>query len=392
MAMTGRPRVSIAARGVDRVRRGHPWVYVSDVLKADSPSAGLVEVYGPKERRCGLALFSPRSNIALRMVATGAQDFGPADVARRVESGLRRRMAALGSVDAFRWLHGEADLLPGIFVDVYDGIAVVQASGAGAEAILPWVLASLEAARPLRAIVVRNDMKSRRHEKLSTETVVFRGPVPEEAVIREGALTYTIDVQGGQKTGSFLDQRDNHLRAAAYGHGVALDCFCYHGGFGLQLARVCQHVTFCDISRAALERCRSNALREGIDNASWVEADGPDYLRQLEQEGRRFDTVVLDPPSFASTRETVERAYGAYVDINRRAMRMLRPNGVLVTCSCSGRVSPERFDQALAEAASRAGRSMQVLERRGAGADHPVLLNVPETEYLKCRILTVVDS
>ena len=387
--LESRGRAVVSRKGAARLAAGHVWVYESDVLEAPADVAGVVEVVSDAGRPCGLALYSPRSVIALRLLTRRLAPIDASLLRERLAAALARR-ERLFAGGAYRWVHGEADLLPSIFVDRYGDAVVLQTLSAGADALEPLLLdLLLELARP-RALVVRDDATARQREGLPARVSVVHGAAPVTAVCREGDIELEVDLLADQKTGSFLDQAENHVAAARYARGRALDCFTYHGGFALQLARRAETVVAVDLSGAALRRARGNAERSGLANIEWREADVFELLPALGREGQRFDVVVLDPPAFASNRASEERARRAYKEINLRAMKLLVPGGVLVSCSCSGRVTPAVFDDILAEAARDVHRSLQILERRGAGPDHPVLAGVPETEYLKCRILAVL--
>jgi 23S rRNA (cytosine1962-C5)-methyltransferase len=384
------PRAIINKKATRRVERGHPWVFRSDIVSLPDGPAGVVEVVDEKKRPLGQALFSPASTITLRVIR---RDRGPIDKAflhERVAAALGRRRWILADADAYRLVHGEADLLPGIFVDRYADALVVQTTCAGAaslEAELVEVLVDVVAPR---IVVVRNDAASRRHEGLSQESRIAFGLGPTAVLFHEGQVTLGVDLLHDQKTGAFLDQSRNHLAAGRYSRGQGLDLFTYHGGFALQLAAGCERVTAVDQSKPALERGRQNGERAGLTNIEWTQANVLDLLPRLVGAERRFDIIVVDPPAFASTAKTLEAARRAYKEVNLRAMKLLRPDGILVSCSCSGRVTAADFDDMLEDAARDARRDLQILERRGAGPDHPVLPGVPETEYLKCRICTVL--
>jgi 23S rRNA (cytosine1962-C5)-methyltransferase len=384
-----RGQAVVTRKGAARLALGHPWVYKSDVSKLPDAGAGIVEVASDRGQRLGFALFSPQSLITLRLVSR-REPVSAELVRSRLAAALERRRRLLPEADAFRWVHGEADLLPSVFIDRYGDAVTLQTLSAGADLWEPCLSeAIVDLAKP-RAVVVRDDATARRREGLATHTSVVHGAAPVVASYHEGALRYEVDLVADQKTGGFLDQVGNHLRAAAYGRGRVLDCFTYHGGFALQLATVAEQVTAIDISAAALARARANAQAAGLANLELIEADAFELLPELVRAGTLFDTVVLDPPAFASNRASEEKARRAYKEINLRAMRLLVPGGILISCSCSGRITPVVFDDILGEAARDAHRAVQILERRAAGVDHPVLVNVPETDYLKCRILCVL--
>ncbi len=379
----------ITKKGAGRLDAGHAWVYASDVAD-NPPEAGVVMVEGPGGYIVGTALLSPASTIRLRLLGRGKRAFDRAELFARLERALERRRRQMPGVDAWRWVHGEGDLLPSLFVDRYGDCISLQALSGGADVLVPTIVECIRELASPRAIVVRNDATARQREGLPQAPLVALGEGPIVARYHEGPLELEVDLVNDQKTGGFLDQAANHQAAARFASGRGLDCFTYHGGFALQLARVCSHVTAVDISAPALERAAANGRRAGLSNLSFERADVLDLLPAWVKEGRSFDTIVVDPPAFASGKASEEGARRAYKEVNLRAMKLLNPGGVLVSCSCSGRITPDVFDEILADAARDARRPVQLLERRGAGVDHPVLLGVPETEYLKCRILQVL--
>lgn len=381
------PTVDISSRGEDRIRQGHPWVYRSDVLASQAAAGDLVTVRGPRERRLGEALFSDRSQIAIRMIAVGDRASGPDLWKERLAAAIAFR-ATLG-IDgtACRLVHGEADGMPGLVVDRYGDILVMQALSQGMDRRTPELVAALVDLLAPRGILARNDPKVRVLEGLEQRVDVVYGEVPDLIDVREGPVLYDVDVRHGQKTGLFLDQRENRTAAAQYTHGRLLDCFSYNGGFALYLAGRATSVHALDASADAVARIEANAARNGLTNVTAAVANVFDELRHYERSGERFDTIVLDPPAFAKNKASVEKAMAGYKDINLRALRLLPPGGVLVTCSCSYNVDEPLFLQILSEAAADARAHVTILEKRMQSRDHPVLLTVPETYYLKCVIL-----
>jgi 23S rRNA (cytosine1962-C5)-methyltransferase len=381
------PTVDISSRGEDRIRQGHPWVYRSDVLASQAAAGDLVTVRGPRDRRLGEALFSDRSQIAIRMIAVGDRASGPDLWKERLAAAIAFR-ASLG-IDgtACRLVHGEADGLPGLVVDRYGEILVMQALSQGMDRRTPELVAALVDLLAPRGILARNDPKVRVLEGLEQRVDVVYGEVPDLIDVREGPVTYDVDVRHGQKTGLFLDQRENRTAAAQYTHGRLLDCFSYNGGFALYLAGRATSVHALDASADAVARIEANAKRNGLSNVTAAVANVFDELRHYERSGDRFDTIVLDPPAFAKNKASVEKAMAGYKDINLRALRLLPPGGVLVTCSCSYNVDEPLFLQILSDAAADARAHVTILEKRMQSRDHPVLLTVPETYYLKCVIL-----
>jgi 23S rRNA (cytosine1962-C5)-methyltransferase len=379
--------VTISRRGEDRARAGHPWIYRSDVIGADAGAGDLVQVQTERGRPIGYALFSDESEITLRMIA-----FGPAAPAEDV---IERRLAAaiayresLGlDATAYRLVHGEADRLPSLIVDRYGDHLVVQALSQGTDRRMPEITAALVKLLSPAGILARNDPRVRLLEGLEQKVEVLHGEVPERLEVREGAVRYQVDPWKGQKTGLFLDQRENREAAARYARGRLLDAFSYNGGFALSLAKLCDSVLAVDISADAVARIRENAARNGIANVEVREMNVFDELRELERTGARFETIVLDPPAFAKNKGAIRKAMSGYKEINLRALKLLTPGGFLVTCSCSYNVSEEMFLDVVSEAAADAGAEVSLVEKRAQGRDHPILINVPETYYLKCLIL-----
>jgi 23S rRNA (cytosine1962-C5)-methyltransferase len=381
------PVAIVSRRGEDRVRRGHPWIYRSDVLSATAAAGDLVRVLGPRDRRLGAAFWSDQSQIALRMVGIGEEPVSERTWSDRIAAAVRFRESLRIDATAFRLVHGEADRLPGLVVDRYADVLVVQALSQATDRRLPELTATLGQLLSPRGILARNDPKVRTLEGLEQRVDVLAGDVPEAVEVREGPVTYDVDVRHGQKTGLFLDQRENREAAARYARGRLLDCFTYNGGFALRLAAQCEAVHAIDQSADAVARVLSNAARNGLTNVTASEANVFDELRHYERSNERFDTIVLDPPAFAKNKASVEKAMAGYKDINLRALRILSPGGVLVTCSCSYNVDEALFLQILADAAADAHAHVTILEKRMQGRDHPVLITVPETYYLKCVIL-----
>lgn len=386
--MTDRlPAVAVSRRGEERLRHGHPWIYSSDVVSSNAAPGDIVEVFGAHHRRLGEAFWSDRSQISLRMVAWGDERFDDTGWRGRLESSIARRASLDIDATAYRLVHAESDRLPGLIVDRYGEYLVVQALTQATDRRLSEITAALVDLLSPAGVLARNDPRVRTLEGLERTVAVLHGDVPERVEVREGAVTYEADLRRGQKTGLFLDQRENRAAALAYARGRLLDAFSYQGGFALALAPRCEEVLALDTSAGAVARIRENASRNGIGNVAAREVNVFDALREFEQQGEAFDTIVLDPPAFAKNKASVPKALSGYKDINLRALRVLRPGGVLVTCSCSYNVDEPLFLQVLAEAAADARAHVTVLEKRMQGRDHPVLLTVPETFYLKCIIL-----
>jgi 23S rRNA (cytosine1962-C5)-methyltransferase len=385
------PSVTISSRGEQRLRGGHPWIYRADVTGGDASGGDVVVVVGPRGRPIGTALFSDRSQIAIRMLAVGES----ADVAALIRARLERAIAfraALGlDATAYRLVHGEADLLPSLVIDRYADYLVLQTLSQGMDRLLPLIVEALADLLHPAGILARNDPKVRVLEGLAQQVEVLAGEIPDVVTVREGPVEYGVDLRHGQKTGLFLDQRENREAAARYARGRLLDCFSYHGGFALRLAPLCESAEAVDISADAVARITANAARNGLATLQAREANVFDELRRLERAGSRYDTIVLDPPAFAKNKASVANAAAGYKDINLHAMRLLAPGGTLVSCSCSYNISEEMFGDILHEASIDSRVPLAVVEKRMQGRDHPVLMGVPETYYLKCFILRRVE-
>jgi 23S rRNA (cytosine1962-C5)-methyltransferase len=402
----------VSARGAARWAAGHPWIYRSDVRRAPEPDRpGVVPVEGPNRSRLGRALWSPSSEIRLRRLAGPEETVDGAWWLRRVEEARDRRGEVDG--DAWRVVHGEADGLPSLVVDRYGPVVVAQLLSAGLEACRDDVIEAIDAALRPAGILLRNDVAVRRHEELPLAVEVVRGDVPESVVVREGMVRFRVDPRTGQKTGAFLDQRANRMRAGelmrktllAGGRGGgeplrALDAFSYEGSFAQHLGVAARsaatgesefEIVAVDQSAGALERGRESAALNGIEGIRWLEANAFDFLRSEDEAGRSYDLVILDPPAFAKRRDAVEAAIRGYGEINRRGLRLLRPGGRLMTFSCSFHVGRESFLRLLATAAADAGRRVALESVLGAAPDHPAILTIPETEYLKGAVLRALD-
>ena len=382
-----RTPVKVSARGEERARSGHPWIYKSDVAKTDVQGGSVVDVIGARGRSIGQAIYSDRSEIALRLVTRGHEAVDLAFWRTRLERAIRFRDTLAIDATAFRVVHGEADRLPSLVVDRYGDYLVVQALSQAMDRLLPDITRLLVDLVKPAGILARNDPRVRLLEGLERRVEVLYGTVPEAIEVREGAVTSLVDPYKGQKTGLFLDQRENRVAAARYARGRLLDAFSYNGGFALALAPACDAVLAVDISEDAVARIRANAERNGLAQVQARAMNVFDELRELERIGERFDTIVLDPPAFAKNRASVQKALSGYKEINLRALKLLAPGGFLVTCSCSYNVSEGDFADVLAAAAVDAAADVVVVEKRMQGRDHPVLLTVPETYYLKCFIL-----
>ena len=383
------PTVVISARGEQRLRGGHPWIYRADVADVRAAGGDIVQVRSPRGQIIGSALFSDRSQITLRMLTHGEQPGDAALVRRRIEMAIAFRESLAIDATAYRLVHGEADLLPSLIVDRYGDHLVVQALSQGMDRLLPQVVAALTDLLHPRGILARNDPKARVLDGLEQRVDVLAGEIPEVVTVTETGIEYDVDLRRGQKTGLFLDQRENRAAAAAYARGRMLDCFSYHGGFALVMGRRCTETIAFDVSEDAVARVKQNAARNGVAVDARV-GNVFDELRGLERTRERFDTIVLDPPAFAKNKASVANAMAGYKEINLRALKLLKPGGTLVTCSCSYNINEAAFADIVHQAAVDAQAHVTVVEKRMQGRDHPVLLGVPETYYLKCFILRKV--
>jgi 23S rRNA (cytosine1962-C5)-methyltransferase len=350
----------------------------------------VVRVQDRREHFWGQALYSSKSQIALRLLTREARPFDRAFLAERITAAASLRQRVVNGAQAYRLVSAEGDLLPSLIIDRYGPCFVIQTLSQGMERLKPEIIEILQEAFSPRSILERNDVAVRELEGLPEQKGTLAGESISEVEVEENGLRFFFDLMGGQKTGGFLDQRENRLAARQYAGGRALDCFCYAGGFALNLARQCDSVLGIDSSLEALNLARRNQQLNGLTNAQWKEANCFDFLKAADQEKQRYDTIVLDPPAFARQKSNLEAAWRAYKELNLRALKILNPGGFLLTCSCSHHVSEADLLEVLAGAALDAHRTVTVVERRTQARDHPILLTVPETHYLKCLILRVL--
>jgi 23S rRNA (cytosine1962-C5)-methyltransferase len=381
-------QVQISAAGVRRLRNGHLWIYAGDL--EHEPAQGnpaIVRVLDPARNLLGYAFYSRQSQIRLRFLTRDSDPPSPEFFRTRLQSSIARRQVAFKEASACRLVFGEGDLLPGIIVDRYQDFLVLQTLASGADAIKPFLVDILKETLHPAGILERNDAKARRLEGLEEIRGVVWGSVPDEVEITEGGIRFSMDLLHGQKTGFFLDQSQNRIAAGCYASGKALDCFTNTGGFALQFAKSCDSVLAVDVSADSLALARRNGELNGYQNIQFELGNVFDFLRELESSGQLFHTVCLDPPAFAKNRKALAGARSGYKEINLRALKLLAPEGVLITSSCSYHMSETDFFDLICEAARDAHRHVQVMERRSQASDHPILAGMPETHYLKCFFL-----
>jgi 23S rRNA (cytosine1962-C5)-methyltransferase len=383
--------VRVNRKGANRIASGHPWVFSSDVLDRGQATGGqAVVVADPTGAALGTAHYSGASQISLRLLSERVEPIDRAFYLRRIATAEAHRKRVVEDSEAYRLVHGEGDQLPGLVIDRYGDYLTLQTLDQGMDGAKAEIVSCLEELFAPKGIAERNDAAVRKREALLLHSGVVAGEVPETVVVRMNGLKLHCDLLHGQKTGIFLDQRENYIAAARYGRGRALDCFTSTGGFALHLAARCESVEAVDSSEAALATARMNCDTNGIRNVELREADVFELLAGYAHAHRRFDIVVLDPPAFAKSRQSLEAAIRGYGEINRRALELLGSGGILVTCSCSHHLSEAALLEIVAKASLDTGRKLRVLERRMQAQDHPVLLTVPETLYLKCLILEVI--
>ncbi len=384
------PHVQISSRGIQRLAAGHPWIYRSDVRKASAQPGDIVRVTDQRGRFLGRAFYSDRSQITLRLLSREDVPVDRAFFLERIRAAADHRQRVVQDSEVYRLVYGEGDRIPSLVVDRYGDYLVLQTLSQGTERWKAELVAILKELFSPAGILERNDPKVRLLEGLDQKVALLDGQVPEQVMAAENGLRFYFDLWRGQKTGGFLDQRENRRAAAAYARGEVLDCFSYTGAFALTLARHCECVEGVELSAAATEAARRNQELNHITNASFRTANVFDLLREYDEAARQFDMIVLDPPAFAKNRTAVPTALRGYKEINLRAMRTIRPGGYLVTCSCSHHIAEYQFLEMLAEAALDTRREIRVVERRTQSKDHPIVLSVPETMYIKCLILQLL--
>src|SRR5262245_38786150 len=384
--------VTISTRGAKRIRQGHLWTYRSDVRDTREATAGeIVSVVDEASNFVGQAFFSDSSEITLRFLSNRNEAIDRDWWRSRLRACAERRTTIAQAANAYRLIYSEGDLLPSIIVDVYNGHYVMQTLSQGSDRIKDLLIELLiEEFHPF-SVMERNDARVRGLEGLELRNRVAHGEAPDKIEVEQHGVRFVVSPLGGQKTGAFLDQRENYLAAKQVAFGRALDCFTFNGGFALHLAGRCEQILAVDIAIEAIATAENNARLNGATNVAFKTANVFDALREMESARERFDTIVLDPPAFTKSRATIKSGARGYKEINLRALKLLNPGGVLITCTCSYHMSEEMFLGIIAESALDARRRLQLVEKRGQSSDHPVLLGVPETHYLKCVIARVMD-
>lgn len=385
--------IVVNRRGADRARRdGHLWIYRSDIIDHTNAHGGaVVRVNDERGRFVAQAFYSDRSEIALRVLTLGAETIDRSWWQKRITDAAKRRATLATDADAYRIVFSESDLLPSIIIDRYKDLFVLQTLSQGAEQLKDLLVETLVGELGATCVVERNDARVRRLEGLELRAGALYGTPPGELEINQHGTKYFVSALGGQKTGAFLDQRENHRQSARYATGRALDCFTFNGAFALSIASSCDTVLGVDVSADAVAAATRNAQLNGIANVTFREANVFDQLREFEISGEKFDTIVLDPPAFAKNRQSLKAAMRGYKEINLRALKLLNPNGTLVTCTCSYHMTESLFLDILTDAGRDARRRVAIIEKRMQASDHPVLVTVPETYYLKCVIAKVLE-
>lgn len=385
-------KVFVNQKGAKRIRKGHLWIYKSDVLKIEANGGDVVSVFDEAKNLVGKAFYSDSSEITLRIFTTKKEEIDRDYWKNKIVAAFKRRPPLEDSnTNSMRVVNSEGDLIPSLIVDFYNGIFVIQTLSQGTEKLKQTFVEILRDEFSPLAIVERNDARVRLLEKLEIQNSVLYGEVPAETVIEQDGIKFFITPLEGQKTGSFLDQRENHFVARKYAFGRALDCFTFNGGFALNIAASCEKVTALDISDEAINLAKRNAELNKISNVDFQTANVFDALRELEKSGEKFDTIVLDPPAFVKNRNALKQAVRGYKEINLRALKLLNPNGILITCSCSYHFTEEIFLQTMEEAVRDSKRKVHLVEKRMQASDHPILVGMPETYYLKCFIFRVIE-
>ena len=382
----------ISKRAIERIDAGHLWIYRSDIRECNAEGGSIVDICDIKGKFYGKTFYSDKSQIALRIFTTSDETIDREFLENRLKMAMALREKTVSDTEVFRLVNGEGDGIPSLIVDRYKDVLSIQTLSQGSEKIKNLIAELLWELIGPSSIIERNDGKVRELEGLPRQVSILKGEDPGEIVCLENGLKFYFHPSSGQKTGAFLDQRENRSLAGKLSFGAGLDCFCYAGGFALNMAKSCEKVEAIDISEPAVELAKRNAQLNGITNVEFISGNVFDRLKLYDTQKRKFDTIVLDPPAFAKSRSHIGAAVRGYKEINLRAMRLLNPGGLLITCSCSQHIDENAFMNILTEAASDALRRVQVIEKRTQGKDHPFLLSMPETYYLKCILLRVITG
>lgn len=384
-------KISVIKKGAKRIRGGHLWIYRSDLVRIEANGGDIVTVVDEGNNFIGKAFYSDKSEISLRIFTTQKEEVDKEFWRTAIIKAKDRRLKTNDQANAFRLVNSEADLIPSLIVDNYNGNLVIQTLSQSSEKLKETFVEILQEEFKPKSIIQRNDAKVRLLEGLEQINSILSGKIDDEIIIEQDGVKFYVSLLGGQKTGSFLDQRENHFVARNYAFGRALDCFTFNGGFALNLAKVCDSVLAIDISEDAIKQAKRNAELNKLSNVEFRTANVFDALRDFEKSGEKFDTIVLDPPAFVKNRAALKGAIRGYKEINLRALKLLNEGGILITCSCSYHFGEEIFLQVLQEAANNAHKRLHLIEKRMQASDHPVLLGMPESYYLKCFILRVVN-
>lgn len=384
-------KVSVNKKGAKRVRGGHLWIYKSDLVRIEANGGDIVTVVDEGNNFIAQAFYSNTSEISLRIFTTSKEAINKEFWRKVILNAANRRPEFTNETNAFRLVNSEPDLIPSLIIDNYDGNFVIQTLSQSTEKLKQTFVEILREEFNPKSIIERNDAKVRLLENLEQINSILYGEVADEIIIKQDGIEFYVSLLDGQKTGSFLDQRENHFSARTYAFGKALDCFTFNGGFALNLAKSCDSVLGLDISEEAIDLASRNAKLNNINNVEFIVANVFDALRDFEKAGEKFDTIILDPPAFVRNRAALKGAIRGYKEINLRALKLLNEGGLLITCSCSYHFTEEIFLETLQEAANNAHKRLHLIEKRMQASDHPILLGMPESYYLKCFILKVLN-
>ncbi|KAA0547375.1 class I SAM-dependent rRNA methyltransferase [Bacillus sp. BGMRC 2118] len=377
-----------------RLEQGHPWIYKSEVahIEGDFEPGDFVDVYNHQNHFLARGYINPRSQMIVRILSYTQEEITEAFFIKKIQKAWDLRKRMIPTVSSCRAIYGEADFLPGLVVDKYEDVLVVQIMSLGMEVRKEWILKGLLEVFQPKAIYLRNDVYVRELEGLEQEKGFWYGEAPTDVVIEENGVKYIVDIKDGQKTGFFFDQRENRaaIQPLIDSNTTLLDCFTHTGSFMLNGCTYgAKHVTAVDISDHAIDTAKRNAELNGFNNVDYVVANAFDYLREAVQEGKEWDVVIVDPPAFAKSAHAVRKALGGYKDINLNGLKLVKDGGFFITASCSFHVRPDQFKQMIQEAAVDARKVLREIHWSGAGYDHPKLLAADEGDYLKFGIYEI---